>query len=112
MLLTELVKGSTPLELSKLLDQRLSLIRKHIASIESMTDKQATQLAHDVLELEAKRPTLKRTGFRRFSKVIPAKTAALFFQLENQLNAALDLRLAGRDPDSWKSQHQGRSRAR
>jgi hypothetical protein len=86
------------LELNQLLDQRLSLIRKHVASFERMTDKQATELAHDVFKLEAKRLTLKRTWFRRFSKVVPAKKAAQFFQLENQLNAALDLRVAAELP--------------
>ncbi len=86
------------LELNKLLDQRLKLIRKHIANFENMTDKQAEELAKDVFDLEAKRLKLKRTWFKKFAKVIPAKKAAQFFQLENQLNAALDLRVAASLP--------------
>lgn len=86
------------LELGKLLDQRLELIRKHVASFENMTDKEAVQLADEVFGLEARRLKLKRTWFKKFSKVIPARKTAQFFQLENQLNAALDLRVAAALP--------------
>ena len=86
------------LELSKLFDQRLNLIRKHVANFEAMTDKQAEQLADDVFDLEAKRLKLKRTWFKKFAKVISSKKAAQFFQLENQLNAAIDLRVAAAMP--------------
>jgi len=86
------------LELNKLLDQRLNLIRKHVANFDNMTDSQARQLADDVFDLEAKRLKLKRTWFKKFAKAIPAKKAAQFFQLENQLSAALDLRVAAALP--------------
>jgi hypothetical protein len=86
------------LELNTLLDQRLQLINDYLGTFDSMTDKQATTLAKKVFDLEAKRVDLKRTYFKRFSKVISAKKAAQFFQLENQLNAALDLRLAASLP--------------
>ncbi|MFM1942578.1 MAG: hypothetical protein RI897_1560 [Verrucomicrobiota bacterium] len=86
------------LELNKLLDQRLNLIRKHVTSFDSLSDRQAEQLAKDVFDLESKRLKLKRTWFKKFAKVIPAKKAAQFFQLESQLNAALDLRVAAALP--------------
>lgn len=86
------------LELNKLFDERLNLIRKHVVNFDSLTDKQAEQLAKDAFDLEEKRLKLKRTWFKKFSKVIPARKAAQFFQLENQLNAALDLRVAASLP--------------
>jgi hypothetical protein len=86
------------LELSKLLDLRLNLIRKHVGNFDNLTDKQAEQLANDAFNLEEKRLKLKRTWFKKFAKVIPARKAAQFFQLENQLNAALDLRVAASLP--------------
>ena len=63
-----------------------------------MTDKQAEQLAKDAFDLEAQRLKLKRAWFKKFAKVVSAKKAAQFFQLENQLNAALDLRIAAALP--------------
>jgi hypothetical protein len=69
-----------------------------VARFENMTDKEARQLSDEVFELEAKRLKLKRTWFKKFSKVIPAKKAAQFFQLENQLNAVWDLQVAAELP--------------
>lgn len=86
------------LELNALNDRRLELIRTHVANFDGMTDKEAKELADDVFDLEEDRLKLKRTWFRKFSKVIPAKKAAQFFQLENQLNAVLDLRVAAAMP--------------
>ena len=65
---------------------------------ESMSDQQAEQLAKDAFDLEEKRLKLKRTWFKKFAKVIPTKMAAQLFQLENQLNAVLDLRVAAALP--------------
>ena len=85
-------------QLNKLLDQRLVLLEEYAAAYQNMTDAQATSLAQKVFDLEAKRVDLKRTWFKKFSKVVPARKAAQFFQIENQLNAALDLQLAAALP--------------
>jgi hypothetical protein len=85
-------------ELNKLLDERLQLLNQFAGTYKDMTDKQAADLAGKVFNWEEKRTKLKRTWFKKFSKVVPAKKAAQFFQIENQLNAALDLRLAASLP--------------
>ncbi len=77
--------------LTKLLDERLVLIKEYLDTHDKMTDAQASALATKVFDLEAKRTELKRTWFKKFAEVIPAKKAAQFFQIENQVNAALDL---------------------
>jgi ribosomal protein S26 len=51
-----------------------------------------------VFDLEEKRTQLKRAWFKKFAKVVPRKKAAQFFQIENQVNAALDLQLAASLP--------------
>lgn len=86
------------LELNKLLDERLKLLSVYASAYKTMTDPQATQLAGKVFDLEEKRTGLKRKWFKKFSKAVPAKKAAQFFQIENQINAALDLRLAAALP--------------
>jgi hypothetical protein len=63
-----------------------------------MTDDQAVALAKKVFDWESKRTDLKKTWFKKFSKAVPARKAAQFFQIENQLNAALDLQLAAALP--------------
>ena len=86
------------LALNKLLDERLLLLGQYAATYRDMTDKEATALAGKVFGWEEKRTKLKRTWFKKFSKVVPAKKAAQFFQIENQINAALDLQLAASLP--------------
>ena len=85
-------------QLNKLLDQRLALLGEYAATYKNMTDQQATSLAKKIFAWEEKRVALKRTWFKKFSKVVPAKKAAQFFQIENQLNAAMDLQLAASLP--------------
>lgn len=84
--------------LNKLLDERLSLLGQYAATYKDMTDQEATALAKKVFDWEGKRTSLKRTWFKKFSKAVPAKKAAQFFQIENQINAALDLQLAAALP--------------
>jgi hypothetical protein len=84
--------------LNKLLDQRLALLGNYAATYKDMTDQQATDLAKKVFDWESQRTDLKRTWFKKFSKVVPAKKAAQFFQIENQINAAIDLQLAAALP--------------
>ena len=86
------------LALNKLLDERLALLGEYAGTYKNMTDEQAVNLAKKVFDWETKRTDLKRTWFKKFAKVVPAKKAAQFFQIENQLNAALDLKLAASLP--------------
>jgi hypothetical protein len=85
-------------ELSKLLDERLAGIIQFANDYGTMTDEQATALAKTAFDVEEKRNALKRKYFKKFCKVMPPVKAARFFQIENQLNMAIDLRLAAALP--------------
>jgi hypothetical protein len=85
-------------ELAKLLDERYAAFVQFVHDYGTMTDAQATALAKKVFDLEEKRTALKRKYFKKFSKVVPALKAARFFQIENQLNMVLDLRVAASLP--------------
>jgi hypothetical protein len=85
-------------ELSKLNDQKLALIIRYAKNYQTMTDKEAGELANGSFDLEEKKTDLKRKYFKKFSKVMPATKAARFFQLESQLNMALDLQVAAALP--------------
>ncbi|MCI0738959.1 MAG: hypothetical protein L0Y72_07935 [Gemmataceae bacterium] len=86
------------LELNTLYDQRFALIKRYAATYDTLTEEQARRLADDALSLEEKRTALKRKYFKKFAKVITAKKAARFFQIENQINTAIDLRIAASLP--------------
>jgi len=80
-------------ELGRLLDERLVLLKDYLDHHETLTNEQAAVLVDKVFALEGKRLELKRAWFKKFTTVVPATKAAKFFQVENQINAALDLRL-------------------
>ena len=86
------------LDLSKWYDQRLALIKRFLDQEKTMTDEQTRKLADEVFSLEQKRTDLKRNYYKKFSRVVGPKKAARFFQIENQLNAAIDLRIAAALP--------------
>ena len=87
-------------ELTKVNDQKLALIVRYakLHNTGTITDQEATKLAKDSFDLETKRTDLKRKYFKKFAKVMPATTATRFFQIENQINLALDLRVAASLP--------------
>lgn len=85
-------------DVDTLYDQRLAMIRKYLTTHDTLTDEQARQLAAESLSLEEKRTALKRKYFQEFATVITARKAVRFFQIENQINAAIDLRLAASLP--------------
>jgi len=85
-------------ELQKLLDQRYDLLVTFVKNYGSLTDQQASELATKSFDLEAQRTDLKRKYFKKLCKVLPAVKAARFFQLENQVNAAVDLQVAASLP--------------
>lgn len=85
-------------ELNKLLDRRLELITRYATQYQTMSDKNAAALAVDVFDLENKRTALKRKYFKKFCKVVLPRKAARFFQIENQINLAQDLRIAASLP--------------
>jgi hypothetical protein len=86
-------------ELSKINDHKLDVALKFISQQGQMTNEQARTLAKEVFSMEEQRTALKRNYFSKFQKVIPATKAARFFQIENQLNMVLDLRLAAALPE-------------
>jgi hypothetical protein len=56
------------------------------------------KLACFLAAFSAKRTELKKAYFARFQEAVPATKAARFFQIENQLNMVLELRIAASLP--------------
>ena len=86
------------LDLGKWYDQRFTLLKGYFERHATMTDDQTTKLADEVFSLEEKRTDLKRKYYKKFSKVVGPKKAARFFQIENQLNSLIDMRIAAEVP--------------
>ena len=85
-------------ELAKINDDRLALIKEYAGSSDTMTDAVADRMARGALDLEGRRHALKVSYYDRFKAVLPAKTAARFLQVENQILLLLDLQIAASLP--------------
>lgn len=85
-------------DLMKLNDERLALIKDYAAHYDNMSEEKANELAERSLDWQAGRVKLMRHYYKKFSKALTPKTAAKFFQVENQLWMIMDLQIASELP--------------
>jgi hypothetical protein len=86
------------LALSKIGDEKLRLIEDYIKNYDNITDEKAAQLMTAAFALEKQRSDLKKDYFDRMSKALSARTAARFFQVENQIQQIVDLKISASLP--------------
>ncbi len=86
------------LELSKIIDDRIELIKDYILNYDDLTDEKAREIAKRVFALEKRRTKLKKKYFKRFEKALSATIAAKFIQVESQINLVADLQIASELP--------------
>ena len=79
-------------------DQRVRLITDFIANRDTMSEEQAEKLTKEALAIEKKRTAIKEDYVAKMSKVLSARTVARFFQIDNKLDAVIDIELAARVP--------------
>ena len=85
-------------ELTKLKDERVSLIKDYADNFGSLTDEKATQLANGFLDLDGKRNDLKRQYLQKVGQALTPKLAVRFLQIETQLEKIIDLQIASNLP--------------
>ncbi|MCK4556260.1 MAG: hypothetical protein KAU47_01990 [Candidatus Aminicenantes bacterium] len=91
------------LELKKIGDERLAMIKDYAEHYQTLTDEKAKELMEKAFQLQQKRIKLRRAYFKKMDKVLPSKVVAKFFQLEQQIILLLDLKIASELPliDEW-----------
>ena len=86
------------LELTKLNDERVSVIKEYADNYGSVTDEIADRLILKALDLEARRHALKARVYERVKSALSPKVAARFIQVEHQLLMIIDLQIASSLP--------------
>lgn len=91
------------LELKKIGDERLAMIKDYAEHYQTLTDEKAKELMEKAFQLQQKRIKLRRAYFKKMDKVLSSKVVAKFFQLEQQIILLLDLKIASELPliDEW-----------
>ncbi len=82
----------------KLNERTIKLIDDYLSNYEKMTDEKAGAIVKDLVALEKERADLKASFLPRFSKVLPAKKVARYYQLENKIEAIVKYELAKEVP--------------
>jgi hypothetical protein len=82
------------LDMAKVNDRYVKLLVAYLEAYDSMTDEAARRLVDEYLGIERARNGVKTAYVPRFSKIMPAKKVARFFQVDNKLDAVIDSELA------------------
>jgi hypothetical protein len=85
-------------ELSKLGDTRVQLISDYIKNYDDISEAKANELMSGAFAIEAERAALKKKHFDIMGKALSARTAARFFQIENQMQDVVDLQISANLP--------------
>lgn len=79
-------------------DRLLALIRDFAAHHEEMTDQKASELMTDFFSIKMQDVVVKQGFSKKLTKFMPARKAMRVIQLENKLDAAIDMKLAAEIP--------------
>jgi len=85
-------------EISAVGDRLAALVEDYISHFRDLSSEKALQLTGDYLAAEADRLQVRRSYLAEFAKILPGRTVARFYQIENKMDAVLRYDLAGTIP--------------
>lgn len=85
-------------EIDAIRDRVVALIGDYTASFGDLSNEKALKLMEDYLNAESDRVQVRRTYLPEFAKVLPGRTVARFYQIENKMDAVLRYDLAATIP--------------
>lgn len=85
-------------ELGAIGDRVLGMIEEYQKNFADLSDEKALQLIRGYLDAEAERAKVRAGYVDEFAKILPGRTVARFFQIENKLDAIARYDLAATIP--------------
>lgn len=85
-------------DLNKLADEKLEIIQEYAANFMTMTNEKADELAQRVMALDDQKIALRRKYYELMKKSLPAILVVRFFQVEDQIQLLVDLKIASNLP--------------
>jgi len=79
-------------------DRTLALIKDFAANYENMTNEKASEIMTDHFSIEMQNVVIKQNFAKEINKFMPAHKVMRVIQIENKLDAAIDLQLASEIP--------------
>jgi hypothetical protein len=85
-------------EISAIGDRVVAIVEDYTASFRDLPDDKARKLMENYLDAEADRLEVRRAYLGKFAKILPGRTVARFYQIENKMDAILRYDLAATIP--------------
>lgn len=85
-------------EISAIGDRVGTIVGEYTATFRDLSNDKALQLMESYLAAEAERLQVRRTYLGEFAKILPGRTVARFYQVENKIDAVLRYDLAATIP--------------
>ena len=79
-------------------DRMVAIVEDYTANFRELSDEKALQLMESYLAAEAERLQVRRTYLGEFAKILPGRTVARLYQIENKMDAVLRYDLAASIP--------------
>ena len=81
-------------ELTPIQERVAAIVEDYTASYRDLANEKAMKLMQDYLAAEADRVKVRSNYLPEFGKILPGRTVARFYQLENKMDAVLRFELA------------------
>jgi hypothetical protein len=85
-------------EMNAIGDRFAAVIGEYTANFRDLSNDKAMQLMQDYLAIEADRVKVRRSYLGEFAKILPGRTVARFYQIENKMDTVLRYELAAAIP--------------
>ena len=86
------------IEKKRIGDRTVKIITDYAANFENLSDDLATSLVDDHMDLRSDLLKVRGKYLRKFNKVLAPKELARFYQVENKLDAVVNVKLAQQIP--------------
>ena len=86
------------LDMAKINDDFYAVIKDYAANQKTLTDAQASSMINRWAAIQVQQAQLRQKYIPIVEKVIPARKAALFFQIDRRLYALMDLQVSSQIP--------------
>lgn len=85
-------------EISAIGDRVLAIVEEYSANFRTLSNDKALELMGRYLAAEGERNQVRRTYLPEFAKILPGRTVARFYQIENKMDAVMRYDLAATIP--------------
>jgi len=79
-------------------DARVAVMKKYFASFQTLTDDEASALLDDFFTYRKNLLETRMRYAKKMRKVLPGRTVARFFQIENKMDTIIEYEMAGEVP--------------